>query len=70
MVFASPKKIIAIEIKWSEKFNTKWKESLEFFSEQQLKKPVELVMLYRGQRKLKDGLVDIIPFDQFLNELE
>ena len=70
LIIETPKKIIALEIKWSEKYNSKWKESLEVFSEQQLKKPVELVILYRGQRKLKDGLVNIIPFDQFLNELE
>ena len=70
LIIETPKKIIALEFKWSEKYNSKWKESLEVFSEQLLKKPVELVILYRGQRKLKDGLVNIIPFDQFLNELE
>lgn len=61
-------KVLAIEIKWSEKYRSEWKEPLETFSTLYLKKPVELVVLYRGLRKLKDEKVSIVPFQDFLKE--
>lgn len=62
-------KIMAIEIKWSDRYRSTWKQPLETFANQNLKKPVELIILYRGQRKLKDGQVLVMPFEDFLKSL-
>ena len=64
------KKIYAIEIKWSDKYKSSWKNSLDAFVQQNPKKPVEQIIIYRGNRTLKDGTTKIIPFENFLMELD
>jgi predicted AAA+ superfamily ATPase len=62
-------KIMAIEVKWAEKYKPSWKIPLQTFADQKPNKPVELIVLYRGPRRLKDDLVTIVPYEQFLKEL-
>jgi predicted AAA+ superfamily ATPase len=68
-IVEEPKKIIAIEIKWGEKYRDEWKDSLITFKEQNIDKPVELIILYRGDRVLKDGDVQIFPYEKYLQDL-
>ena len=63
-------KILAIEIKWSDKYKSQWKDNLEAFVLQKPKKEVEQIILYRGDRILKDGVTKIIPYEKFLTELD
>lgn len=62
--------ICAIEIKWGEKYRTDWLDSLSQFSKLKHKKPVKSILIYRGDTKLKDKDVSIIPFSDFLNKIE
>ena len=70
LILETPEKIYAIEIKWKDKYISSWKSPLLAFAEQNPKKPVELMILYRGHRTLKDEGVSITPFTKFLNEIE
>jgi predicted AAA+ superfamily ATPase len=70
LILETNKKIMAIEIKWSDKYKSQWKDSLEIFAEQIPKKPVEQIILYRGSRVLQDGDTKIIPFEKFLTDID
>jgi predicted AAA+ superfamily ATPase len=70
LIIAMNKKIMAIEIKWSDKYKSSWRESLDSFADQMDKRNVEKIILYRGNRVLKDGDTNIIPFEKFLTELD
>lgn len=70
LLIETDSKIIAIEIKWSDKYKSSWKAPLLTFAEQKPSKPVELIILYRGQRRLKDESVEVLPFQQFLKTLD
>lgn len=61
---------MAIEIKWSDKYKSQWKNSLEAFVQQKPKKPVDQIIVYRGTRTLKDGATSIVPFEKFLVNLD
>jgi predicted AAA+ superfamily ATPase len=63
-------KIMAIEVKWAEVYKSSWKDSLEAFVMQKTKKPVEQIIIYRGERVLHDGDTRILPFEKFLKELQ
>ncbi|MEQ1664627.1 MAG: ATP-binding protein, partial [Bdellovibrionales bacterium] len=52
LIVETENKIIAIEVKWSNNYKSSWKSSLEEFAAQKpLKNTVELIILYRGQKK-------------------
>ena len=62
------KELLAIEIKYSEKYQSSYIESLSAFSKIS-KKPVRSVLIYRGDTKqLRDDVV-VWPYQQFLDEL-
>jgi predicted AAA+ superfamily ATPase len=63
-------KIMAVEVKWAEVYKSSWKDSLEAFVMQKTKKPVEQIIIYRGERVLHDGDTRILPFEKFLKELQ
>ncbi len=69
LIIEMPKKILAVEIKWSDKYKSTWKAPLEIFSQQNPSKSVEQIIIYRGTRSLQDGQTRIIPFEKFLDEL-
>lgn len=70
LIIEMNKTILAIEIKWSKKYKSEWKEPLNAFVLQKPKKPVEQIILYQGDRTLKDGNTKIIPFQKFLFDLD
>jgi predicted AAA+ superfamily ATPase len=69
LIIEMENKIWAVEIKWSDKYKTSWKESLNSFAEQVPKKPLEQIIIYRGNRRLQDQSVKIIPYEKFLNDI-
>ncbi len=70
IIIETDSKIMAIEVKWADKYKSSWKTSLQTFVEQKPNKPVELIIVYRGQRRLKDDSVSITPYELFLKELD
>lgn len=70
IIIEMDKKLLALEIKWGEKYKSQWRDSLDEFTLQRPKKPVEQIIIYRGDRTLKDGATRIIPFEKFLAELD
>lgn len=68
LVIDCGKELLAIEIKYSEKYQSSYIESLSAFSKIS-KKPVRSVLIYRGDTKqLRDDVV-VWPYQQFLDEL-
>ena len=70
LIIETNEKIYAIEIKWSTKYNTSWKTAIETFSNQKPEKPVVPILIYRGHQKLKDGAIAVVPYNDFLDEID
>jgi uncharacterized protein len=61
--------LLAIEIKYAEKFHSDFLDGLKAFSKV-AKKPVRSILLYRGDSKqVRDG-VEVWPYQAFLNDLQ
>ncbi len=60
-------KIIGIEIKYSTSFKVPFLDGLKAFADV-CKKPVELILVYRGNDRQQRDNIDVIPYQHFLTE--
>jgi predicted AAA+ superfamily ATPase len=70
LIIETSNQIYAIEIKWGEKFRSNWLDPIVHFSKLAHAKPVTIILLYRGDTKLKDKNVLIIPYQNFFDKIE
>lgn len=69
LVVETPQHIYGIEVKYSEKYRSDWVIPLKSF-QSLCTKPCKVYVVYRGTRILKEDQVMILPFENFLSDIE